>query len=233
MKKNSSPERNYKDVFHAKLVEGAEFSGPEEIPKIHTSRLLPVELIPFDHAKAILKEEPAPNAHQWIHFYIDDYRFERLWNQPERYWDLLRSFEGAISPDFSLYRDMPLVLQKMSVYKSRALAYWMQSNGIELIPNVRWGDERSYPFCFDGIEKSSTVAVGSHGTVQKRIDRNYFARGLSAMIEALSPRTILVYGAIPHEIFDPLSAQGIRILSFQSEISKSRKHRADQRDSTS
>lgn len=29
-------------------------------------------------------------------------------------------------------------------------------NGVDVIPNVRWGDERTFAFCFDGIPMEST-----------------------------------------------------------------------------
>ena len=38
------------DVFHAFLVEKADFEGVEEIPCIKTSRLLPGGVIPFSKA---------------------------------------------------------------------------------------------------------------------------------------------------------------------------------------
>lgn len=36
--------------------------------------------------------------------------------------------------------------------------YWA-SKGIWVIPTVNWGDESTFDFCFDGIEKGSVVAV--------------------------------------------------------------------------
>lgn len=44
-------------------------------------------------------------------------------------------------------------MQKWSTYQGRALAHWWGENGMEVIPNVRFADERSYEFCFSGIEK--------------------------------------------------------------------------------
>ena len=83
----------------------------------------------------------------------------RLWNNPKAYVKKLKKFRGVISPDFSLYRNMPLCMQLWNTYRNRALAVWMQDNGIEVIPNIRFNDERTYSFCFDGVEKNSTVAV--------------------------------------------------------------------------
>ena len=103
------------------------------------------------------------------------------------------------------------------------MSAWLQSNGIEIIPNVRFNDERTYKFCFDGIEKYKTVAVGTHGCIKSRIDKDYFKDGLAEMVERLSPKTIIVYGSDPDDIFDKYRDMGINIMPFESEFSKSRK----------
>ena len=47
------------------------------------------------------------NYNCWIHFFIDDYQFERLWNNPWQYLELLKRVKGVITPDFSMYTDTP------------------------------------------------------------------------------------------------------------------------------
>lgn len=42
------------------------------------------------------------------YFSKDDFKFNRIWNNPKRYLEFLKNFKGIISPDFSLYRNMPL-----------------------------------------------------------------------------------------------------------------------------
>ncbi len=96
-----------------------------------------------------------------------------------------------ISPDFSLYRDLPLGVQLWNTYRGRAIGHWLARNGIEVIPNVRWGDERSYAFCFDGVQAGKPVAVGTYGCIgapfdrRHREDRLYFRKGLEAMLDRL------------------------------------------------
>ena len=92
----------------------------------------------------------------FVMFYEHDVKFERLWNNPKKYLDRLKKFKGVISPDFSLYRNMPIVMQIWNTYRSRALASWFQNNGIRVIPNVRFNDIRTFYFCFDGIEKNNS-----------------------------------------------------------------------------
>lgn len=207
------------DVFHAFLVENADFSEGIELPCIKTSQKLPNDVITF--SKAMSKS--CNDFDKWVVFYEHDKNFERLWNNPKAYIEKLKKFNGVISPDFSLYRNMPLVMQQWNTYRGRAIAVWLQNNGIEVIPNVRFSDERSYEFCFDGIEKNKTIAVGTHGCIKTREDKLFFKIGLAVLVNVLTPKAIIVYGAAPDNIFKIYKDMGINIISFESEFSKSRK----------
>lgn len=209
---------NY-DIFNSFLVRDAEYDGEMELPVLKTSDMLPEGVITFSKA---MSSKSKKDYEKWIVFYEYDSEFERLWNNPKAYLKKLKKFKGVISPDFSLYRNMPLVMQIWDTYKGRALASWMQKNGIEIIPNVRFGDERTYEFCFDGIEKNKTVAVGTHGCIKRKDDKEYFKKGLSELVKRLSPKNIIVYGAAPDSIFSEY-ADSVNIISFESEFSLSRK----------
>ena len=209
---------NY-DVFHAFLVENADYDGCYELPIIRTSDHLPDKVITF--SKAMSKTWDDFDC--WVVFYEHDRDFERLWNKPRQYLDKLKKFKGVISPDFSLYRNMPLVMQLWNTYRSRAIAVWLQDNGVEVIPNIRFGDERTFSFCFDGVEENKTVAVGTHGCIKRKEDKIFFKIGLARMVQRLSPKTIIVYGSAPDSIFKPYKDMGINIIAFESEFSKSRK----------
>lgn len=210
---------NCSDVFRSFLVKNADYSGGIELPIIRTSVLIPNRVITFSKAMA----KGMSDYDQWVIFYEHDKNFERLWNTPNKYLAKLKKFNGVISPDFSLYRNMPLVMQMWNTYRGRALATWLQDNGVQIIPNVRFNDERTYEFCFCGIEKYSTVAVGTHGCIKKNIDKKYFKNGLEELVKRLSPKNIIVYGTAPNDIFKPYKDMGINIIVFESEFSKSRK----------
>lgn len=209
----------FNNVFHSFLVEKADYDGYFELPKIRTSSQLPDRVITFSKAMARTWND----FDCWVMFYEHDVNFERLWHNPKQYLAKLKKFKGIISPDFSLYRNMPLCMQMWNTYRGRAIAVWLQNNGVEIIPNVRFNDERTYEFCFDGIEKFKTVAVGTHGCIKNRIDKDYFKDGLAEMVRRLSPRTIIVYGAAPDDIFKKYRDASINIMPFESEFSKSRK----------
>lgn len=213
----NSLRRNCRDVFKAFLVLFARFAGIFEIPAIRPTVCIPNRLIPFSRAIS------SNDYDQWVHFYEDDYLFEKLWNNPQRYLDTLKKFNGVILPDFSLYRDMPFVMQLWNIYRSRAIGCWLQHNGIVVIPNMRYGDERTYSICCDGIAQGGVIAVGSHGTLKNKEDRRIFIEGLEVVIKITQPIVIVVYGAAPDDIFAIYRKQGIRIIQFDSEFCRAMK----------
>ena len=206
-----------KDVFRAFLVENADYDGYLEIPWMKIETQVPKKLIPFS------KSLGTHDYGQWVHFYEDDSAFERIWNNPRKYLSVLRRFDGVISPDFSLYRDMPLAMQLWNTYRGRAIGHWLQEQGVSAIPNIRFGDKRSFEFCCRGVPSGGTIAVGSHGCIRLAEDLEYFTRGLEYAVSELNPRTIVVYGAAPNNVFAPYRKRGIEIIEFESDFNKSRK----------
>lgn len=206
-----------KDVFHAFLVKNATYDSPLEIPCLKREMRKPRNLIAFSKAVHSIDYDA------WVHFYEDDVAFERLWNRPNTYLPILKKFQGVISPDFSVYRDMPLVMQQWNIYRSRAIGHWLQENGIPVIPNIRFGDDRTFELSCAGINKHGVIAVGSHGCMKLLCERNYFINGLKYVIGKLEPTTLVVYGATPDEVFVPYKELGIEILQFSSNFMQSRK----------
>ena len=132
-------------------------------------------------------------------------------------------FNGVITPDFSLYRDMPLVMQQWNTYRGKALGHWWQSMGMNVLPNVRFADERSFSFCCDGVPKRSIICIGSHGNIKNRENRIIFKQGIDSIVENLSPSCIVVYGSAPDDVFACCLEKNIKILQFNCEIHKKRR----------
>ncbi len=202
-----------KDVFHSYLVKNASFDSELEIPRIKEEAVIPNRLIPFSKAVG------GTDYDCWVHFYQDDVNFERIWNNPRRYLPILKKYNGVISPDFSLYRDMPLVMQQWNTYRNRALGAWLQENNIHVIPNIRWGDNRTFSFCCAGAPKNSIISIGSHGCIRAKDERKFFIDGLEHVVKILKPNIILVYGSAPDSIFEKYRNENIKIVLYNSEIS--------------
>ena len=198
------------DVFKSELVKGAQFSQTYEFPTLQRTDFTADKAIPFE------KAAKAADHQQWIHFYTHDRNFECLWNNPKQYLAMLQRFSGVITPDFSLYREMPLAMQIWNTYRNRAIAYWLQSNGVDIIPNVRWGDERTYSFAFEGLPPGGSVAISTNGCIRSKPERSYFKKGLAAMIVALKPVTIINYSQTPKDIFGEYREQGITVVPIEN-----------------
>lgn len=208
------------DSFNAYMLRGAGFTKKWEMPILEDFPLyIPENLVLFSEMRK------ARNCDAWVHFYTDDRRFKSIWTSPTKYLSQLRRFKGVIAPDFSVYNDMPLAMQVYGVFQSRAVAYWLTTQGIPVIPNVRWGDERSYDFCFDGLPLDSVVAVGTNGCLQDAEDRKLFQLGLDEMCRRLTPRYILVYGPAPEEMFRKHIDGGINIVPYPTEMSLVHEHK--------
>lgn len=166
--------------------------GDFHIPQIKKDNIvLPSQFIGFNY----LKSFTAPCLKYGIHFYLDDYQFERVWTRPTRYIKLLRKYACVLSPDFSLYTDMPLAMQIWNTYRSRLLGQYWQDNGINVIPTVSWSDERSYSFCFDGLPRRSVISVSTRGCVRQEEPRKLWQAGMAEAVRRLEPTKILIYGS--------------------------------------
>lgn len=217
MSQINSTRRGCKDVFNAFLVALANFAGIFEFPVINPTYWIPNNLISFSKCLS------SKSFNYWVHFYEDDYLFERVWRQPRKYLEILKRFNGVILPDFSLYRDMPLVMQLWNIYRSRAIGHWLQKNGVKVIPNIRFGDKRTFRICCDGISKHCVIAVGSHGNLKNPIDRKIFLEGLDVVVKRLQPKAIVVYGSAPDKHFKKYRDAGIGIVQFDSSFATSHK----------
>lgn len=161
------------------------------------------------------KETDDP-ANTIAHFYYDDYKFINIWKDPDCYLDRLYEYKAVISPDFSLYTDFPLTLQIMSCYRRQWIGAYWQSLGLDVIPDVIWGEPKTFEWCFDGIPQGGTVAVSSVG-VKRDPDWNgedgLFVLGYKEMLKRLKPDTILFYG----DLIDGLDGNIIHIPSYYGE----------------
>ena len=145
-----------------------------------------------------------------VHFFLDDERFEVAWSDPSKALSKIERVGTALTPDFSLYVGMPLALQLAQVYRNRWCGAYWQSQGISAIPTVGWSDERSYPFCFLGVEPGSTVAVSTVGLGRGEDRaagraRELFRSGYEEMVRRIEPELVLLYGDSPRQLLVGLS----------------------------
>jgi hypothetical protein len=170
-------------------------SNPWGIPDLPPARWQPARLVAYTDRRAIAAACPDTA----LHFFLDDYRFEPLWSTPQRALSRPYSVGAALTPDFSLWRDMPLAMQMWQVYRSRWCGTWMAAHGVRVIPTASWSTAESYPFAFAGIARGSIVAVSTVGVLRDREARALFAGGYAEMVRQVQPAMVLVYGRAPAE----------------------------------
>ena len=68
--------------------------------------------------------------------------------------------------------------------------------GIRVIPSVNWGDESTFDFCFEGIEKGSVVAVSTYMASEhdnRQDQKEWFMAGYNEMLRRIEPEKIICY----------------------------------------
>lgn len=197
-------ERTYNAV-NLRAFDPYRTEGFYQLPVIGGCSYVPEDLIGFKYVKA----QPAIPADTAVHFFIDDYQFERIWNNPPVYIGMLidRGCECALSPDFSLYMDMPMAMKVWNVYRSRLIGQMMQDAGLQVIPTLQWAEPDTFKFCFDGILKGGTVATSNVGIMRYPEAVEIFKQGMDEAIKRIQPDTILCYG----KPMDDYDFQGIEV----------------------
>jgi len=156
---------------------------------------LPSQLIPYGQRCQPLDEIDAA-----IHFFLDDARFECIWNRPKQALKTLSQYDFVLTPDFSLYRNMSLAEQIWNTYRSRWCGAFWQQHGLQVIPTISWSSAESYVFCFQGLPTRSLVAVSTVGVaLNKPLERYLFIAGFEEMVRRLEPSIVLCYGRLPNE----------------------------------
>lgn len=159
-----------------------------QMPIIENDGFIPKQIKSFNYALSSVDHDCG------IHFFIDDYQFERVWNDPDKYIDVLGQYECAFSPDFSLYMDMPMPMKIWNVYRSRLIGQYYQSCGLKVIPTMSWAEAETFQFCFAGIPKGSIVAVSTIGVKRSKEAYAVWKAGMDEMMKRIEPCTVLVYG---------------------------------------
>lgn len=185
-------------ILNLHLNKSCIFAGEYDMPVLQSFNDEPPErLIPFNVAKSTTDYDSC------VHFFIDDYQFERIWMQPYRYLSMLRQFRAVIAPDFSQYADTPQALRIWQNYRAKYLAAWWQQEGVSVIPNVTWSTPDSFTYCFDGIPTHSVIAINCQGIRSSALSMYLWRTGYQEAIRRLRPRLIIRYGDhMPGEIED-------------------------------
>ena len=201
------------DTYNLALYDENRVDGKYQMPIIENDHFVPTKLKGFNY---MLTSEDKQCG---IHFFVDDYQFERIWREPYKYVDAISQYECMLSPDFSLYLDMPMSMKIWNIYRSRLIGQFLQDNGVKVIPTISWAEEETFEFCFDGIPKGSIVAISTIGIKRNKENFDIWRKGVDAMIEKIGPSTILCYGGKVDYDF-----KNIQVIYYENEVTEKMKN---------
>lgn len=118
------------NAYNLPYVDISRCAGKYQMPIIEPEDHVPDSLIGFNYALTSKDKEAG------VHFYVDDYQFERIWTEPEKYINILREYDCVLTPDFSLYLDMPIAMKIWNTFRSRLIGQMCQDAGCTVIPTV-------------------------------------------------------------------------------------------------
>lgn len=200
---------NLPEMYRSGTQRDAE--GDWGIPRLEPVDFVPDDFVGFNYVKSWRSDRSKVG----IHFFIDDYQFERCWKDPARYADVFREHQCVVMPDFSLYVDMPLALQVYNAYRNAFCARVWQKEGVTVIPCLLWSTSESYSFCFDAIPIESTVCVSTVGVMDDSDALELWCQGMDEAIRRTRPTRILLYGKRPDYNFSGIEVVEYKARTFQ------------------
>ena len=163
--------------------------GKYEMPVIKKQKIDLDKIDLWCYTKTKPKDEE--NKDKTIHFFTYDWLFENVYDKPEIAMEKLDQYYALLTPEFSLYWDMPRALQIYSTFKNRWCGAYWQKQGKLVIPSICCAGEESYDFCFDGIEEGSVVAISTYCREEYKAQ---IMKSYNKMLEVIKPSAVICYG---------------------------------------
>ena len=227
-KEAEHPRKSDKDVFLAKKLKDANFNtGFYQIPEINDVQIeKPEGLILWSNRHKCKNRE-----NYGLIFYEYDCKFDGKdgiynllkYGSEEDIDELiseLEQFAFVVCPDYSVYGNFPNYKQIEALSKSREVGYILSTYGIKVVVNYRATYEWTYELALTGICYNGIISVGTLGCLKDKESKSLLKDSIEAIVNYIKPRTIIVYGYAPNNIFAIAKDNGAEIWQFDSEISK-------------
>ncbi len=186
------------NIYRLNEYDETRVEGFYQIPIMKACHYVPDGLFTFNDVRSFKGDKTGVG----VHFFIDDYKFERVWTNPFKHIERMRDFACVLAPQFSTYIDMPMAMKIYNVYRARLIGQIMQDAGLEVIPSLAWNDEPTWDFAFSGIEPGGVVAIETVGFFKYSENQEYWKNGMKYMLEKIKPECVLIYGYNPYLDFD-------------------------------
>lgn len=191
---NSIERRNNQLFLRNSYEKDGKYSFP--LIKKQNLELDNINLISYSDTR---NTESKKNTNKGVHFFIDDYRFEGIYNHPEKSLCKLKQYKFVCTPDFSIYSEMDKWRKIENVAKNRWVGAYWQEHGLKVIPTISWGKPSTFDYCFDGVEEGSIVAISTLGCKKAKRD---FLIGYKEMKKKIKPTAIICFDTPFEEIKD-------------------------------
>lgn len=175
------------DALHREsLFDGSDsVHGIPDVLRVPLPRPFPAAFIDWPHRKSF------PDG-TGLHFFVDDYQFERVWNHPHWYVNEFKTRHPLVfGIDFSIFHDTPRCMQIWQTYRTRWMVRWYQEQGVAMIPTVSWGNPDSFDFVFLGIPKGSVIALS---TIGRKSAGEGWDEGYKTTIDTIDPELVFIVG---------------------------------------
>lgn len=177
------------DIFKLYYWHGATLVGKYRLPQIEPTQAVPQNVISFHERKRISNPETC-----WVDFFVDDARYENFWNHPEVSFSSLKRFAGVITTDYSMLPEMLPGQKIWNCTRNRVMAYYLQQQGINIIPTASWCTEDDFEWCFDGLPENSSIAITTNGCMSSPYGRRMLLTGVEELQRQKSPSHLIVCG---------------------------------------
>lgn len=203
--------RQPQDLYNLRLLAGSRPADMYGFPVLrghipsHISRPLV-----FHEARALYRKKKSLRGY-FIHFFIDDERFECIRKSPGSYLSMLKSADFIVAPDFSTYRNYPFPVLLKNAFDNLLLACYFERNNIPVVANVIWSRPLFYDFTFSGQPVGGAIFISSISlrlTDKKGIQ--HWLHGYREALKRLNPKMVIRIGkVIPGE--DDVCSNPIRV----------------------
>ena len=173
------------------LMHLLEYTGKNQFPVMKPFTIPDSEFEIYSY-----KERNKHASKPWgVHFFGNDYTFNHaITDKLEKTTASLSDCDLIFAPDCSMYVDMPLPLNKMSIFQSRfAGAYW-QYCGFNVVQTASWGDAKSLEYCFEGLAKQSDTAICGVGHNFSKSAKRLWIYAVQELVTQKSPTRLIIYG---------------------------------------
>lgn len=152
--------------------------------------------LPFHEARTLWRKGKSLKGY-FVHFYIEDEKFECLRRMPERYLGMLKSADFIISPDFSTYRNFPFPVLLKNAFDNILFGAYYERMGVKVVSNTIWSTPLFDDILFSGQPKGGAICVSSNSlNLRDKKGIKHWLHGYREAINRLNPALVIRFGKI-------------------------------------